>query len=276
VTLRLIDTHCHLNMDAFDADRPEVLARARAAGVSTLIVVGFDLASSRRAVQMAQSHDGIYAAVGVHPHDAATLSPAVVEELKALAAEPRVVAWGEIGLDYYRDLSPREVQRRAFRRQVEAAREAGLPLIIHSRDAAGDTWAVLSNLMESAGTAPERAPGVMHCFSYDHSWAERFMSLGFFVSFAGNVTFPSAQDLRAAAAAVPDDRLLCETDSPYLSPVPHRGRRNEPGYVEFVLRRLAEVRGSEPEVLAERVYQNATSVFGLDGHGTAKRPGDAL
>jgi len=267
MTLRLFDTHCHLNMDVFADDRHEVMARARQAGVQGLVVVGFDLASSRAAVELAEACDGVYAAVGVHPHDAPSLTATTLQELKWLARSPRVVAWGEIGLDYYRDLSPRDEQRRAFQLQIAAAQAQGLPVVVHSRDAAADTWAILSEAVGAGAVLP--SPGIMHCFSYDDGWAKRFLSLGFYLSFAGNVTFPSAGALRNAAAAVPGDRLLSETDAPYLGPVPHRGRRNEPAYVELVVRQLALVRGTDLESMAARLFENAMAAFRLDRHAGA-------
>ncbi len=271
MTLRLFDTHCHLNMDEFADDRPAVLTRARRAGVQGLVVVGFDLASSRAAVALAESFDGVFAAVGVHPHDAPSLTAAALQELKSLARSPRVVAWGEIGLDYYRDRSPRDEQRRAFQLQIAAAQAEGLPVIVHSRDAAEDTWAVLAETVGAGAVGP--SPGIMHCFSYDAGWAERFLSLGFYLSFAGNITFPSAGALRNAARAVPGDRLLSETDAPYLAPVPHRGHRNEPAYVEFVVRQLALARGTDVESQAAQVFENAVAVFRLQKSAMA-RAGD--
>jgi len=253
--LRLVDSHAHLDFPQFDADRELVIEQAREAGLVAILNVGTDLASSRAAVALAGEHDFIYAAVGVHPHDARTLTPAVLDQLRALARDPKVVAIGEIGLDYYRDLSPRPVQRRAFADQLALAADLGLPVVVHSRQAHDDVLAALREW---------RGAGVLHSYSGGPERLEEVLSLGFSVGISGPVTFPKAGRLRSVAARVPLDRLLVETDCPYLTPVPHRGERNEPAYVRYVVEAVARARGEEPEAVARAAAGNAHRLFGID------------
>ncbi len=261
--MRLIDSHAHLDFPQFDADRETVIERARGAGVVAVLNVGTDLESSRAAVALAKRYDFIYAAVGVHPHDAKTVTPATLDQLRELARHPKVVAIGEIGLDYYRDLSPRPAQRRAFAQQLALAAELGLPVVVHSRDAHDD---VLAALREWRG-----AGGVLHSYSAGPGRLEEVMALGFYIGLSGPITFPKAHRLRAVAAAAALDRLLVETDCPYLTPVPFRGRRNEPAYVRYVAEAVARARGTTVEAVAQATTENAQRLFGLRG----KRRGDA-
>jgi len=250
----LIDSHAHLDSQKFDGDREAVIERAREAGLVAILNVGGDLASSRAAVALAERYDFIYAAVGVHPHDARTVAPGVLDELRALSRHPKVVAIGEIGLDYYRDLSPRPVQRRAFAEQLALAAELGLPVVVHSREALDD---VLAALQGWKGT------GVLHSYSGGPERLEEVLELGFSIGISGPVTFPKAEPLRAVAAAVPLERLLVETDCPYLTPVPYRGRRNEPAYVRYVAQAVARARRMEAEPLARAAADNARRLFGM-------------
>lgn len=250
----LIDSHAHLDFSQFDGDREAVIARAREAGLVAILNVGTDLASSRAAVVLAEEHDFIHAAVGVHPHSAKTVTPAVLDELRALAHHPQVVAVGEIGLDYYRDLSPRPVQRRAFADQLALAAELGLPVVVHSREAYDD---VLAALREWKGA------GVLHSYSAGPERLGEVLALGFSIGISGPVTFPQARRLREVAATVPMDRLLVETDCPYLTPVPHRGHRNEPAYVQHVVEAVARAREIQPEVVAQATVNNANRLFGI-------------
>lgn len=250
----MIDSHAHLDFPPFDPDREAVIARARAVGMVAILNVGADLESSRASVALAQQYDFIYAAVGIHPHDAKTLTPAVLEELRHLARHPKVVAVGEIGLDYYRDLSPRPVQRQAFADQLALAAELGLPVVIHSRDALDDTLAILRGWS---------GRGVLHSYSGGPEWLEEVLALGFSVGISGPVTFPNAHRLWAVAAAVPLDRLLVETDCPYLTPEPYRGRRNEPAYVWYVAGGVARARGISAEEVARITTENAAHLFRL-------------
>jgi TatD DNase family protein len=239
----MIDSHCHLADAAFEADLPEVIERARAAGLThvlTILAAG-DRDEARRAERLASLWDGVRFAVGVHPHQAhecAVPGEAVARVEAAFAANPQVRAVGEIGLDYHYDFSPRDVQQAVFAEQVDLARRLGRPVIIHTREADDDTFEILERVGGGEVT------GVFHCFTGDVAMAERALALGFSLSFAGIVTFPRGQNVRDAAAVVPDDRLLIETDSPYLAPVPYRGKRNEPAWVTRVAQTLAEVRGS--------------------------------
>ncbi|HEY77027.1 MAG TPA: TatD family hydrolase [Thermoflexia bacterium] len=260
--MRLVDSHAHLDFPQFDADREVVIERAREAGLLAILNVGADLASSRAAVALADRHDFIYAAVGVHPHDAKTVTPAVLDQLRALARHPKVVAVGEIGLDYYRDLSPRPVQRRVFAQQLALAAELGLPVVVHSREAHDD---VLAALRDWQGTG-----GVLHSYSAGPERLEEVLALGFHIGLSGPITFPKAHRLRTVAAAVALDRLLVETDCPYLTPVPHRGRRNEPAYVRYMVEAVAHARGTTVETVAQATTENAQRLFGLIG----KRHGD--
>lgn len=250
----LVDTHNHLQHEQFNDDRAEVLERALAA-LDWMVVIGNDLATSQAAVESVR--DRVYAAVGIHPHDASTVTPEVLAEIQTLASQPGVVAIGEIGLDYHYDLSPRACQRDIFRQQLEMAIACTMPVVVHSREAESDTADILEPLYA------QLAGGVMHCFGGNAHFAEQCLAWGFYVSFAGNVTFPKAQQLRDAAQVVPLDRLLVETDSPYLAPQPVRGRRCEPIHVLHTAACLAELKGVTLEELAEATSANARRVFRL-------------
>jgi TatD DNase family protein len=245
----LIDSHCHLDDEQFDADREEVIARARAAGVGELLAIGLEAAA-----RLAESHAAIRAAVGIHPHEA---SKADFDALRVLLAHPKVVAAGEIGLDYHYNFSPPETQREVFARQLDMAAEARLPVIIHAREAWPDTFRILEERWAHASL-----PGIMHCFSGGWAEAERALAMGFYISFAGVVTFPKAVPIQEAARRVPADRILIETDAPYLAPVPHRGKRNEPAFVASTARKLAELRGVSFEEIAEITAANFKNLFG--------------
>jgi TatD DNase family protein len=249
-----IDSHCHL--DALE-DVEGALRRARAAGVEEMVTVGTDLETSRRCIEVAASTPGVWATVGIHPHDAHGFGDAELGEVVRLAAAAKVVAIGEAGLDYYRDLSPREDQRRAFRAQIRVAKELGKALVLHVREALGDVFGVLAE-----EGPPERL--VFHCFSGGADEARRAVELGGHVSFAGNVSYKSAETLRDAARVVPLDRLLVETDSPYLAPIPHRGKPNEPALVVAVGAALASATGRPVDEIGEATAANARSVFRLN------------
>ena len=253
----LVDTHCHLDFESFDADREAVVARAGQVGVRRMIVPALDLPSCRAVLRLADQFDEVYAAVGVHPNSSAGWQDGWIEVLRDLAQHEKVVAVGEIGLDYYWDKSPPAVQQRALRRQLELAAELSLPVIIHNREASQD---VLRLLAESplAGT-PE--PGVLHSFSGDETTAQAALAMGFYLGFTGPVTFKKADGLRQIAAQMPAGRLLVETDAPFLTPHPYRGRRNEPAYVAYVAERLAQVRGVETAVIAAQTTANARRLF---------------
>ncbi len=252
-----VDSHAHLQWASFDADREAVIRRARAAGVKSIVNIGFDVDGSRRAVGFAEGYAGLYATVGVHPHNASQFNDAVVEELRRLAAHAKVVAIGEIGLDYYRNRSPRDAQRRAFEAQLGLAAEVGLPVVVHDREAHGEVLEVLSRFSG-------RIAGVMHCFSGSREMAEQCLSSGFYVSFAGPVTFPNARRLQAIARWVDVDKLLLETDSPWLAPQAKRGQRNEPAYLPFIAEKIATLKGISLEEVAEATTRNAQAIFRLE------------
>jgi TatD DNase family protein len=256
---RLIDSHCHIDGPEFDMDRDEVVDRACSAGVETMLNVGTGDPLSgnlERAVELSYKYPNILSAVGVHPHDASQYSPEVEKRLiNLIEPNPPVVALGEIGLDFHYDHSPRDVQTDVFRRQLQVANELGVPVIIHSREADTETVRLLSE----ANLGPR--PGIMHCFSGGSAMAGAAIELGFLVSFSGNVTFKNAADLRFVAAGIPLNRMLIETDSPYLSPVPFRGRRNEPARVSEVATCLAGLRNIPVEELAEITHRNFTDLF---------------
>jgi len=252
----LVDTHCHLNHEQLLDDLEPSIDRARAAGVQSMIVVGYDLESSERAVEIANLHESVYAAVAIHPHDSRNYDDAAEERLRELSADPRVVAIGEVGLDYHYDFSPREDQFRAFRAQIGLASEAGLPIIIHCREAYDD----LIGLLERE--KPVGMGCVMHCWAGNAAEAERALNLGCYLGFGGVLTFKNADENRAIAASAPLDRLLVETDAPYLAPVPYRGKRNEPASAKLVAEKLAEIRGISVEQVAAATTSNAHRLFG--------------
>jgi TatD DNase family protein len=253
----LVDTHCHLDPHYFPDGPDEAMARAEASGVRGFVVIGVgdDLSPARAAVALAGRRPRVGAAVGIHPHDALTWTPAIHDELASLAATPEVVAVGEIGLDYHYETSPREAQRAVFARLVGLARELGKPIVVHTREAAADTLEVL----EAEGA--REVGGVIHCFSEDKPFATRALDLGFDLSFSGIVTFKNARSVQEVAAWAPLDRILVETDSPYLAPVPMRGKPCEPAYIVHTARRVAELRGTTLEVLAMATTANAERRF---------------
>jgi TatD DNase family protein len=253
----LVDTHAHLHDPAFDADRPAVLARARAAGVAGFLTIGTDVDTSEAAIALAGREPGMYAAVGIHPHDAGTADAAALERIAALARGPRVVAIGEIGLDYYRDHSPRPVQRTALVAQLRLARAVGKPVLLHCREAHAD----LLDVCDAEGVAA--VGGILHCFSGDLEVARRGLDLGLLISIAGPVTYPSARRLAEVVRVLPLDRLVIETDCPYLPPQPWRGQRNEPAYLPVTAARVAELRGVPVVTIAEATSENAQRLLGL-------------
>ena len=256
------DSHCHIDGPEYDADREEVIARARDAGVTTMLNVGTGDPHSgvfERAVELAEKHSEIYAAIGVHPHDAKLFDDAAQERLLSLVRQSRrVIAWGEIGLDYHYDHSPRDLQREIFKRQLRLAREQNLPVVIHSRDAEDDTIAILRDELTDYPRA-----GVLHCFGGGLALALAAIELGFFISFAGNLTFKKAEDLRDIARQLPLGRLMIETDCPYLTPVPFRGKRNEPARVVETARCLATLHSKELEEIGKITSENFASLFGI-------------
>lgn len=255
----LIDTHVHLDDPRYDPDREAMFQRAQDAGVEKFVTIGCDLSTSYSAVQLASERPNVYATVGVHPHEVKRIESNWYKELSQLAQQPKVVAFGEIGLDYHYDHSPREVQRQRFREQIGLAQTLNLPLVIHTREAQNDTMAILrEEHADSLG-------GIFHCFSEDLPFAKQALDLGFYLSFSGIITFRNASPLHEVIRNVPDDRLLIETDAPYLTPVPFRGKRNESAYVTYVAEQVAKIKfGNSPTDLArvaEMTTNNARRVF---------------
>jgi TatD DNase family protein len=258
----LVDSHAHVTSRKFDSDREAVLDRARAAGVQALVEVGCDLDDSARALAFAKAHaesrPRVYAVVGVHPHEARHWKEGSLEALRSLAHEPRVVALGEMGLDFFYDHSPRDVQMRVFDAQLALALELDRPAVLHVRDAHKEALSVLR------GHAEPKLRGVAHCFSGNPETAQDYVALGFSIAVGGLATFKTAPEVLAAAVAVPLDRLLLETDCPYMAPVPHRGKRCEPAFVAATCEAVARARGLSPEELAQATSENAARLFGFD------------
>ena len=252
----LIDSHAHLDMDDFDTDRDLVIKRARTGGIDRIITIGIDLNSSRKAIDIAKKNDFIYATVGYHPHNAKEADVRDLEKLISLSSERKVVAWGEIGLDFFRRHSPAEVQVRAFELQLDMASEQGLPVIIHDRDAHADLLRILKG-------RKRQCSGVIHCFSGNYDFAMALIEMGFHISFPGTVTYKNAADIQTAASRIPLERLLVETDCPYLTPVPLRGKRNEPLYVRHTAEKIAQLRQMDFEQLAEATTANTLRLFSL-------------
>ncbi|CAN5710749.1 hypothetical protein BH24ACI1_BH24ACI1_23570 [soil metagenome] len=260
-----IDSHCHIDGEAFDADRDVVIKRAREAGVKMMLVIGTgdatDFENFSRVVRLAEKHENIFASVGVHPHDAKTFDAESERRLIELAkSSEKVIAWGEIGLDFYYDHSPPEVQKEIFRRQIKIANELNLPIISHSRDTDDETVEILT---EECAHENFRG-GIMHCFGGNPQMAESLMNIGFLISFAGNVTFKKADNLRDSARVVPLNKLLIETDSPYLAPIPFRGKRNEPMFVVETAKFLADFYNVDLKVLAKATTQNFRQLFKIE------------
>lgn len=251
----LFDTHAHLNVEAFDEDREEVIQRARAQGVSRIVNIGFNRETIPSSMALAEKYDFIYSAVGWHPQDAIDMKEGDLEWIESLCAHPKVVAIGEIGLDYYWDTSPKDVQQRVFREQIRLARRLKLPIIIHNRDAHQDVVTILKE--EKAA----EVGGIMHCFSGSWEIAKACLDMNFYISFGGPVTFKNAKQPKEVLAKVPLDRLLIETDCPYLTPHPYRGKRNESSYVRYVAEVAAEIKGMTCEELSKITSENAVSLF---------------
>lgn len=252
----LADSHAHLEMHDFDHDREDVIKRALHEGINLIITVGTTLDDCKKAVSIAGEYKNIYAAVGIHPHEVKDIDGKTYETLKKLAKMDKVVAYGEIGLDFFRNLSPRDVQIRTFGEQLELAGEIGLPIIIHDRDAHEETVTMLQGWKGNHG-------GVVHCFSGDYRMAEKCIDMGFYISIPGAVTFGKSEKLQEVVRRIPVTSILLETDAPYLTPHPHRGKRNEPAYVIHTARKVAELKGLSLEKLAEVTYQNTKGFFGI-------------
>jgi TatD DNase family protein len=254
-----IDSHAHIESDDFDADRDQVVERALASGIEIIVNIGngdVERDSHAKAFSVAEKYPFIYTTVGVHPHEARLLDDNLTAKLADMSEHEKVIAWGEIGLDYYYDNSPRDVQRDAFRKQLRMARERNLPAVLHTREAEADTLAILEEEWKGSGL-----PGIVHCFTGTRPFAEAAIELGFLISFSGVVTFKKAEDLKASAAALPENKILIETDSPFLAPVPYRGKRNEPAYVVETARCIAGLRGIPVEEVGRITTENFKRLF---------------
>jgi TatD DNase family protein len=261
-----VDSHAHLDGKQFDSDREQVIARAREAGVQTIVAIGNGDGPPKldAGIELAQKHGFLYATIGIHPHEARLADEAAYQNMERLAKHPKVIAWGEIGLDYYYDHSPHDVQKEVFIRQMELAAAAKLPIVIHCRPSEGseNAWDDCLALMREHW-APKSLGGILHCFTGAWSQARVALDMGFMISFAGNVTFPKAQQIRDSALEVPLERMLIETDSPYLAPVPHRGKRNEPAFVKETARKLGELRGVTADEIGRQTSRNFYNFFKL-------------
>jgi TatD DNase family protein len=271
-----VDSHAHLEMDQFNADREPMIARAREAGVESIVAIasGTGPGSLDCGIQLAERHEFIYATIGIHPHEARLANDDDFAELIQLAKRPKVIAWGEIGIDYFYDHSPRDVQQQVFLRQLQLAQAARLPIVIHCRpsDGTDSAWEeCLTMLQEHWATSG--LGGILHCFTGTWAHARRALDMGFMISFAGNITFPKAKQIRDAAKQVPLERMLIETDSPFLAPVPHRGKRNEPAFVKEVARQLGELRGVSTEEIGRQTSSNFYKFFKLSEPSKSKVPG---
>lgn len=251
----MIDSHSHIYGERYNDDRGAVLTRAREAGITQLLQVGCNLAECRTVVALADAVQGIYASVGVHPHDADTVDEETLDAIESLSAHPKVVSWGEMGLDFYYDNSPREIQIEAFRAQMARAQKLDLPIVIHTRDAEPETLKVLREFPIARG-------GHIHCFTGSIDMARELLALGFHIGFTGIITFKSAKELREVVAEVPLERILIETDSPYLAPIPHRGKRNEPAFVTEVAQKVAEIKDVPVAKVIRVTTQNFYDVYG--------------
>jgi len=252
----LVDTHAHLQWASFGKDREKVISRARKVDVKYIVNIGFDLNGSREAIELAEKHKGLYATVGIHPHNASQLNENVLDKLRKLSENPKVVAVGEIGLDYYRNLSPRDAQKKAFEAQLFLAEELGLPVVIHDREAHADTLEMLSKFKG-------KIKGIMHCFSGSREMAEQYIKSDFYISFAGPVTFPNSHKLHEIVKGIDLNKILLETDSPWLAPQEMRGKRNEPAFLLFIAKKIAKLKGISVDELAEATTENAKEIFQL-------------
>lgn len=260
----LVDTHCHLDFNSFDIDRQEVIQRAREAGVGRILNPGIDLRSCQEAIRLSDSFPEVFVAVGVHPNDAIPWNEDALNGIRSLARHSKVVAVGEIGLDYYRDRVPWDVQQQVFRAQLELAGELGLPVIIHNRQAETDILPILEDwvkqLKKSASPSAER-PGVLHSFSSDAEFADWAIEIGFYLGFAGPVTFKNAGEIQTIVQEIPLEKILIETDAPFLAPHPHRGKRNEPAYVLYTAKKISELRSIDVKAIMDQTSVNAARLF---------------
>lgn len=249
-----VDSHCHLEMESYDNNREEIIRKCQEEGLEYILTVGTEESYFQEVVHLVDTYPFIYGAVGVHPHNARDFNDAVANTIRQIADHPKIVGYGEVGLDFFKDYSPRDIQKKMFVKQLNLASELGLPVIIHSRDAILDTIEILKSEYKTGY-------GVIHCFSYDLATAKEFLDMGFFISFPGTITYPKAGDLREVVRFVPEDRLLAETDAPFLTPVPHRGKQNMPYFVKYTIDAMARERKIDIKILAMIIRNNFTRLF---------------
>lgn len=259
----LVDTHCHLNFDTYDEDRDEVVHRASENNVTRIIIPAVDVATANQALELSQHYSGVFAAVGVHPNSTSEFTHTLLKQIEELSYKPKVVAIGEIGLDYHWDKSPKMKQHESFEMQLELAAQRELPVIIHNRDADEDVLDILEQWVKDLPASLQSRPGVLHSFSAPKEIADRALSIGFYLGFTGPITFKKAEDLRRVARNIPLDRLLVETDAPFLTPHPHRGKRNSPAYVPFIADKLAALHNMTFEEMSKITTENAVRLFNL-------------
>lgn len=257
----LVDTHCHINFDSYDEDREAILERAAKVGVTTIIIPSVDLETSSAILKLTEEHTGLYGAVGVHPNSTANFNDGMISEIEAMAGMPKIVAVGEIGLDYHWRESPKETQWTSFEAQLALAKKLELPVIIHNREASDDVMSILDEWVKDLPPKIKERPGVMHSFSAPEAIAERALAAGFYLGFTGPITYKNADQLRHIAAKVPLERMLVETDGPFLTPVPHRGKRNEPSYIPLIVQRLAQLKVMSAEEFGAVTTENAYRLF---------------
>lgn len=259
----MIDTHCHISFDAYDDDRADVLQRAKDVGVTRIIHPATDLDDSREGIRLAAAYDGIYVAVGIHPNSTANFQAEQIEQIEKMASAPRVVAIGEIGLDYYWDKSPKDLQEKAFKSQLELAAQLEMPVIIHNREASHDIMPILETWAQNIPKSLQGRAGVLHSFSASADIAKRAIDAGFYLGFTGPITFKKSDELRRIAAIVPINRIVVETDGPFLTPHPYRGKRNEPSHIPLIVERLAGLHQISIEQMAQHTTSNAEKLFNL-------------
>jgi len=257
----LVDTHCHINFDSYDEDREAIFERAANVGVTTIIIPSVDLATSRAIIKLTKEHEGLYGAVGIHPNSTADFNDEMLSEIEAMSHTPKIVAIGEIGLDYHWRESPKETQWKSFEAQLNLAKKLELPVIIHNREASEDVMSILDEWVKDLPPKIKERPGVMHSFSAPEAIAEQALAAGFYLGFTGPITYKNADQLRHIAAKIPLDRMLVETDGPFLTPVPHRGKRNEPSYIPLIVERLANLRQMSVEAFGSATTENAYRLF---------------
>lgn len=260
---QMIDTHCHLNFDSYDEDRAAVIQRATESGVTRIIIPAVDIVTTQEALALAANHTGIFAAAGVHPNSTADFDKTILAQIEQLAVSPKVIAIGEIGLDYYWDKSPKINQQAAFEAQLELAAKMQMPVIIHNRDASDAVIPILENWVKTLPDTLKERPGVLHSVSAPPDLAERALAAGFYLGFTGPITFSKAEETRTIARHTPLNRILVETDAPFLTPHPYRGKRNEPSYIPYIVERLASVKNIPIDEMARLTTENAMRLFGL-------------